>query len=85
MENEDWNIGEVQRSVEHEEMTEKGICPRCGDICDRDEVDVGVGIMYGPFGCHCGWSEWVRYDSLFKAIDNLDSKGGYWPKGNTEL
>lgn len=38
-------------------------CPKCGNECNRDEVDVGVGIMYGPYGCCCGWSEWPEYDS----------------------
>lgn len=33
-------------------------CPVCGDECWRDEVDVGVGVIYGPYGCSsCGWSE----------------------------
>lgn len=36
-------------------------CPTCGEECDRDEVNVGVGIIYGPWGCHsCGWSEYDR-------------------------
>jgi hypothetical protein len=38
------------------------ICPRCGRDCDRDEVDVQVGIIYGPWGCYCGWSEHDAYD-----------------------
>lgn len=37
-------------------------CPRCGSDCCRDEADVGVGVMYGPWGCHCGWSENAAYD-----------------------
>lgn len=38
-------------------------CPKCGTDCDRDEVDVGVGVMYGPYGCcACGWSEDSHYD-----------------------
>lgn len=37
-------------------------CPKCGEDCDRDEVDVGVGVIYGPYGCWCGWSEDPRYD-----------------------
>jgi hypothetical protein len=36
-------------------------CPKCGTNCDS--VDVGVGIMYGPYGCPgCGWSEDSEYD-----------------------
>ena len=38
-------------------------CPKCGEECDRDEVDVGVGMIYGPYGCMCGWSESAEYDS----------------------
>lgn len=37
-------------------------CPKCGEDCCRDEVDVGVGIIYGPYGCSCGWSEDPYYD-----------------------
>jgi len=38
-------------------------CPKCGEECCRDQVDVGVGIMYGPWGCMCGWSEYPEFDS----------------------
>jgi hypothetical protein len=38
------------------------ICPRCGRDCGRDEADVGVGVIYGPWGCFCGWSETADYD-----------------------
>ena len=39
------------------------LCEKCGVECERDEVDVGVGIIYGPWGCPCGWSEDSRYNS----------------------
>lgn len=33
-------------------------CPCCDCPCDRDEVDIGVGVQYGPWFCNgCGWSE----------------------------
>lgn len=33
-------------------------CPRCSGPLDRDEVDIGVGTLYGPAGCpHCHWTE----------------------------
>jgi hypothetical protein len=33
-------------------------CPNCGGECDRDEVDIGVGVQGGPWGCpDCGWVE----------------------------
>jgi len=39
-------------------------CPHCGSTCDRDEVDVEVGVIYGPWGCaRCGWSSSPEYDS----------------------
>ena len=61
-------------------------CPKCGNRCDRDEVDVEVGVIYGPYGCYnCGWSEDSRYDSsegesiAQKEYGNdyiVDSRGG---------
>lgn len=45
-------------------MDREQICPKCGKDCCRDEVDVGVGVIYGPWGCpYCEWSEDERYDS----------------------
>lgn len=40
-------------------------CPNCGgtDLW-RDSADVGVGIIYGPYGCPCGWSESEEYNQL---------------------
>ncbi len=33
-------------------------CPKCNEECDRDEVNVGVGIIYGPWYClNCFWHE----------------------------
>jgi len=34
-------------------------CPECGsEDVTRDEVDIGVGIQYGPWFCAtCGWHE----------------------------
>ena len=73
----------------HEKMTQDGICPRCGSYCDRDSADVGIGIIYGPYGCECGWSEWGKYDAVFgegqKPDDDggyTDTRGGYYPKGS---
>lgn len=40
-------------------------CPNCGSegTLDRESVDIGVGTMYGPWGCHaCRWSESSKYD-----------------------
>jgi predicted nucleic-acid-binding Zn-ribbon protein len=40
-------------------MTKKELCPECGqDSIDRNEVDVGVGVMTSPSWCMaCGWTE----------------------------
>jgi hypothetical protein len=39
-------------------MGEAMKCPKCGGECDRDEVDIGVGVQGGPWGCpDCHWVE----------------------------
>lgn len=51
-------------------------CPRCRTPCHRDEVDVGVGIICGPWGCPgCGWSESDEYD-LSAGQNPVDARGG---------
>lgn len=67
MSEKDWQGRDVPEN-EHSE------CPRCGrpGLC-RDSVDVGVGVINGPWGCPCGWSEDERYD--------LQSGGGVQPDG----
>ena len=38
-------------------------CEKCNTRCMRESVDVGVGTIYGPWGCpKCGWSENPEYD-----------------------
>ena len=54
-------------------------CPECGDEAWRDEVDVGVGIIYGPYGCPCGWSEQEEY--RHHPDPRIDSRGGFTPGG----
>lgn len=44
------------------ESGDGAICPRCGAQCSRDEVHNGVAMLYGPWGCACGWSESKDYD-----------------------
>ena len=66
-------------------------CPKCGGHCDRDSVDVGVGVIHGPWGCEeCRWSEDSEYD-LSDGRSSFDEKGGmidqygsYYPKPNIE-
>jgi hypothetical protein len=63
-------------------------CPNCNDQCVRDEVDVGVGVITGPWGCGCGWSESAGYNALtgtggWQADGSYhDPQGGHWPKDN---
>ena len=60
-------------------------CPRCGAPAWRDEADVGVGVMYGPYGCPCGWSESPEYDlsetgpRLTESGYEVDQWGGLTP------
>lgn len=59
-------------------------CPNCGRDCWRDSADVGVGIIYGPYGCPCGWSESAEYDvsegpKLAEHGYELDQWGGATP------
>jgi hypothetical protein len=43
-------------------------CPQCNEPCDQDEVDVGVGVIYGPARClNCGWYEGHQINEI---IDN---------------
>jgi len=53
-------------------------CPECGEGVDRESVDVGVGILNGPYGCfECGWCEWT----VPEKSDHYDPHGNYWPRG----
>lgn len=62
-------------------------CPHCKSECWRESCDVGVGVIFGPWGCpHCGWSEDERYDLRGgqKKTDegySLDQVGGATPPG----
>ena len=62
-------------------MGERQTCPRCGAECVRDEVDIGIGVMCGPWGCgDCGWSEYPEYDrSNPDRQPGLDERGGLTP------
>lgn len=45
------------------------ICPQCGGDCVRDEVDIGVGIQGGPWGCpDCHWVEDVDLTLCFCVV-----------------
>jgi hypothetical protein len=65
-------------------------CLKCNCDCVRDSVDVGVGVIHGPYGCpDCGWSEDSDYD-LSGGRNPVDEKGGvidqfggYHPPGSS--
>ena len=53
-------------------------CPKCGGECWRDEVHVGVGWMYGPYGCpECYWSESSEYDRSEGKVPPGQPEGWY--------
>jgi hypothetical protein len=60
-------------------------CPKCGNGCHRDTVDIGVGVIHGPWGCpNCAWSSDPEYDfssgkSKYKNGGKLDQFGGFTP------
>ncbi|KPM55764.1 hypothetical protein ACG83_10855 [Frankia sp. R43] len=60
------------------------VCPSCGDQCSRDEADVGIGTIYGPWACYCGWSGDPRYDVRDGARTErgyaVDQWGGLTPR-----
>jgi hypothetical protein len=58
-------------------MNETMICPDCGENCSRESVDIGVGTVYGTWGCYCGWSE--------DQIEGCDQWGMRTPAGRTML
>jgi hypothetical protein len=67
-------------------MDETQQCLKCSADCYRDSVDIGVGVMFGPWGCpNCGWSENEKYDlssgksPLDKEGGAIDQYGGYHP------
>lgn len=56
-------------------MADKFACPVCGSTDTwRDEVDIGVGIQYGPWRCEaCGSHNFDELSGIFKddAPNNL--------------
>lgn len=63
-------------------------CPNCKNEAWRESADVGVGIIYGPWGCECGWSEDDEYNTL-TGKGGVQENGSYttpqgviYPSGN---
>lgn len=40
-------------------ITEK--CPKCGGVAYADGINNGIGYVYEPLHCFCGWSEMCAY------------------------
>ncbi len=48
-------------------------CPMCGGELGHDEVDIGVGIQYGPEYCiDCGWCTDTGDELLDENFDDED-------------
>jgi hypothetical protein len=82
----DWWIGEVDEDTPRD-ADGTLLCPKCGRWCTRDEVDVQVGVLHGPWGCFCGWSQDAEYDLTTgpKFTENggrIDQWGGVTPSGD---
>ena len=67
-------------------ITKDPVCPNCkNDTLWRESVDVGVGTIYGPYGCaSCGYSEDEAYNlaSGPKTSEDgspVDQFGGVYP------
>jgi hypothetical protein len=52
-------------------------CPKCGEECTRDMVDVGVGeIPSGPWGCEdCQWVDESERAYLARSYDDAVDSG----------
>lgn len=37
------------------------ICPRCGANIYSEGIDNGIGYIYPPLHCECGWSEMCEF------------------------
>lgn len=67
-------------------MNDDSPCPNCNEPgLWRESVNVGVGVIYGPYGCpNCGWSESREYDQSQGPKLNSDGSptdqwGGVYP------
>lgn len=47
---------------------------------DREEVDIGVGVQVGPWGCYaCGWTEGSESPPMIINMpDDSEGEGGEW-------
>jgi hypothetical protein len=79
------------KNIEQENITNFNnvvICKNCGEEAWRESCNIGVGIIYGPYGCPCGWSEDDRYNiidgnKITKKGSRIDQWGGLTPMRNT--
>lgn len=51
-------------------------CPECGEELYRVEVDIGIGVQCGPWGCgSCGYSEAPELDRT-RGTNDQTQRGG---------
>lgn len=64
----------------YEHNTER--CPYCGEVCEADWVDVGVGLVQcGPYHCEkCGAIEIGAFDNYTKHTEAEKKTGWYAPE-----
>lgn len=50
-------------NIDKSDFPRNPLCPCCKEPVWRESADVGVGVIYGPWGCSiCGWSSDPYYD-----------------------
>lgn len=40
---------------------EEDICPECKSRVYSEGINNGVGYVYPPFNCRCGWSDYCEF------------------------
>lgn len=62
------------------------LCPYCGAEAERDEVDVGVGMIpAGPWGCPSCHAFEADYEELLKADVSDEVRRTGWWRGDLEV
>jgi rubredoxin len=66
------NRGEIRAAGGSGDGGEIMICPDCGAKCDREEVDVEICSIIGPWHCsRCGWTKKPE-EEIQAMLDNID-------------
>lgn len=62
------------------EPTIKADCPKCGNTMTSDGENVGIGYVYPPFHCECGYSDLCAYENAEKCKICTEYKSCYRTK-----